>query len=83
MMKEKKYLDFSPKNKEECNQPFSVTKLKQSLQRANDSSTGLDLCLHTCMSALMYIHFLPSVSYTYTQERTLACTDTRRYTYVS
>ena len=68
MMKEKRYLDFSPKTKDECNLPFSLTKLNQSLQRANDSVTGLDLCLHTCMYALMYSHSLPSLSYTSTLE---------------
>ena len=41
-LKEKRRLDFSSKNEEEYNLPFSVTKLRQSLQRANDSATGLD-----------------------------------------
>ena len=35
MLKEKRHLDFS-------SLPFSVAELKQSLQRANDSATGLD-----------------------------------------
>ena len=42
MLKEKRHLDFSSKNEEEYNLPFSVAELKQSLQRANDSATGLD-----------------------------------------
>ena len=42
MLKEKQHLDFSSKNEEEYNLPFSVAELKQSLQRANDSATGLD-----------------------------------------
>ena len=42
MLKEKRYLDFSSQNEEEYNLPFSVAELKQSLQRANDSATGLD-----------------------------------------
>ena len=41
-LKEKRRLDFSSKNEEEYNLPFSVTELRQSLQRANDSATGLD-----------------------------------------
>ena len=36
MLKEKRHLDFSSKNEEEYNLPFSVTELKQSLQRANE-----------------------------------------------
>ena len=42
MLKEKRHLDFSSKNEEEYNLPFSAAELKQSLQRANDSATGLD-----------------------------------------
>ena len=42
MLKEKRCQDFSSKNEEENNLPFSVAELKQSLQRANDSATGLD-----------------------------------------
>ena len=42
MLKEKRHLDFSSKNEEEYNLPFSVAELKQSLQRANDSATSLD-----------------------------------------
>ena len=41
-LKEKRRLDFSSKNEEEYNLPFSVTELRQSLQRNNDSATGLD-----------------------------------------
>ena len=42
MLKEKQCLDFSSKNEEEYNLPFSVTELRQLLQRANNSATGLD-----------------------------------------
>ena len=42
MLKEKRRLDFSSKNENDYNIPFSVTELKQPLQRANDSATGLD-----------------------------------------
>ena len=42
MLKEKQRLDFSSRNEEEYKLPFSVTELRQSLQRANDSATGLD-----------------------------------------
>ena len=42
MLKEKWRLDFSSKNEEEYNLPFSMTELRQLLQRANDSATGLD-----------------------------------------
>ena len=42
MLKEKRRLDFSSKNEEEYNLPFSMTELRQSLQRANNSATGLD-----------------------------------------
>ena len=42
ILKEKRRLDFSSKNEEEYNLPFSVTELRQSLQKANDSATGLD-----------------------------------------
>ena len=42
MLKEKRRLDFSSKNEEEYNLPFSVIELMQSLQKANDSATGLD-----------------------------------------
>ena len=42
MLEEKQCLDFSSKNEEEYNLPFSVTELRQSLQRANDSATSLD-----------------------------------------
>ena len=42
MLKEKRRLDFSSKDEEEYNLSFSVTELRQSLQRANDSATGLD-----------------------------------------
>ena len=41
-LKEKRHLDFSSKNEEEYNLAFSVTELRQSLQRANDSAIGLD-----------------------------------------
>ena len=41
-LKEKRCLDFSSKNEEEYNLPFSVTELRQSLQRASDSTTCLD-----------------------------------------
>ena len=76
MLKEKRHLDFSSKNEEEYNLPFSVAELKQSLQRANDSATSLDqvhyqLLTHLPNSALsvllkVYNHvwesgcFLPS-----------------------
>ena len=40
--RKKRHLDFSSKNEEEYNLPFSVAELKQSLQRANDSATSLD-----------------------------------------
>ena len=57
MLKEKWHLDFSSKNEEEYNLPFSMAELKQSLQRANDSATGLDqvhyqLLTHLPCSAL-------------------------------
>ena len=57
MLKEKRRLDFSSKNEEEYNLPFSVTELRQSLQKANDSATGLDqvhyqLLIHFPNSAL-------------------------------
>ena len=42
MLKEKRRLDFFSKNEEEYNLPFSVTELRQSLQRANDLATSLD-----------------------------------------
>ena len=42
MLKEKQRLDFFSKNEEEYNLPFSVTELRQSLQKANDLATGLD-----------------------------------------
>ena len=42
MLKEKRRLDFSSRNEEEYNLPFSVTELRQSLQKTNDSATGLD-----------------------------------------
>ena len=42
MLKEKRRLDFSSKNEEEYNLPFSMTELRQSLQKANNSATGLD-----------------------------------------
>ena len=42
MLKEKWRLDFFSKNEEEYNLPFSGTELRQSLQRANNSATGLD-----------------------------------------
>ena len=42
MLKENRRLDFSSTNEEEYNLPFSVTELRQSLQRANDSATRLD-----------------------------------------
>ena len=42
MLKEKRHLDFSSTNEEDYNLPFSMTELKQSLQRANDSAMGLD-----------------------------------------
>ena len=41
-LKEKRHLDFSSKNEEEYNLPFSVTELRHLLQRANGSATGLD-----------------------------------------
>ena len=42
MLKGKRRLDFSSTNEEDYNLPFSMTELKQSLQRTNDSATGLD-----------------------------------------
>ena len=42
MLKEKRRLDLSSTNEEDYNVPFSMTELKQSLQRANDAATGLD-----------------------------------------
>ena len=42
MLKEKRRLAFSSKNEEEYNLPFSVTELRQSLHKANDSAIGLD-----------------------------------------
>ena len=76
MLKEKRRLNFCSKNEEEYNLPFSVTELRQSLQKANDSATGLDqvhyqLLTHLPNSALsvllkVYNHvwesgcFLPS-----------------------
>ena len=42
ILKEKRRLDFSSKNEDEYNLPFSVTELRLSLQTANDSATGLD-----------------------------------------
>ena len=42
MLKRKWRLDFSSKNEEEYNLPFSVTELRQLLQTANNSATGLD-----------------------------------------
>ena len=42
MLKEKRRLDFSSKNEDDYNLPFSMTELKQSLQRSNDAATGLD-----------------------------------------
>jgi len=42
MIKEKRQLDLSSKNEENYNTPFSMAELKQSLQRANNSPTGLD-----------------------------------------
>ena len=57
MLKEKRRLDFSSKNEEKYNFPFSVTELRQSLQKANDSAIGLDqvhyqLSTHLSNSAL-------------------------------
>ena len=57
MLKEKRRLDFSSKNAEEYNLPFSVTELRQSLQKTNDSAIGLDqvhyqLLIHLPKSAL-------------------------------
>ena len=40
MLTEKRRLDISSKNEDKYSLPFSVTKLKQSLQGANDSATG-------------------------------------------
>ena len=42
MLKEKRRLAFSSKIEEEYNLPFSVTELKRSLQKANDSAIELD-----------------------------------------
>ena len=42
LKKKKRHLDFSSKNEEECNLPFSMSELKQSMQRANGSATRLD-----------------------------------------
>ena len=42
LLKEKRSLDFSFNNEEEDNISFSVAELRQSLQRANGSATGLD-----------------------------------------
>ena len=60
MLKEKRRLDFSSKNEEEYNLPFSMTELRQSLQRANDSAIGLDqvhyqLLTHLPNSALFVL----------------------------
>ena len=52
ILKEKRRLDFSSKNEEEYNLPFSVTELRQSLQRANDSVTGLDQVLYQLLTHL-------------------------------
>ena len=57
MLKEKRCLAFSSINEEDYNLPFSMTELKQSLQRANNSATGLDqvhyhLLTHLPKSAL-------------------------------
>ena len=41
-VKEKKRLNFSSDNQVGYNLPFSLTELKQSLQKSNDSATGLD-----------------------------------------
>ena len=70
-LKEKRRLDNSSKNEKEYNLPFSVTELRQSLQRANDSATGLDqvhyqLLTHVPNSALsgllkVYNHVWESV----------------------
>ena len=51
-LKEKRRLDFSSKNEEEYNLPFSVTELRQSLQRANDSATGLDQVYYQLLTHL-------------------------------
>ena len=56
-LKEKRRLDNSSKNEKQYNLPFSVTELRQSLQTANDSATGLDqvhyqLLTHVPNSAL-------------------------------
>ena len=45
MLKEKGRLDLSSKDEKEYKLPFSITDLKQSLQRGNDSATGTDCSL--------------------------------------
>ena len=52
MLREKRRLDFSSKNEEEYNFPFLVTELRQSLQKANDSATGLDQVHHQLLTHL-------------------------------
>ena len=54
MLKEKRHLNFSSKNEEEYNLPFSMAELKQSLQRANDSATGLDQVHYQLLTHLPY-----------------------------
>ena len=51
-LKEKRHLGFSSKNEEEYNLPFSVTELRQSLQKASDSATGLDLVRYQLLTHL-------------------------------
>ena len=52
MLKEKRRLDFSSKNEDDYNLPFSMTELKQSLQRPNDSATGLDQVYYQLLTHL-------------------------------
>ena len=59
MLKEKRRLDFSSKNEEEYKLPFSVTELRQSLQRANDSATSLDQVHYQLLTHLPNL-FYPS-----------------------
>ena len=50
--KKKRCLAFSSKNKAEYNLPFSITELKQSSQRVNNSATGLDQVLYQLLTDL-------------------------------
>ena len=52
LLTEKRRLDISSKDEDEYILPFSVTKSKQSLQRANDSATGLDQVYYQLLTHL-------------------------------